>query len=184
MSSALTSPGDFTVHDVARDGRWLATREEIRLGVGARLAGDTADRDLSWLNQNWAPRLSRDGTRLLFSDGTTGGNYGVVWRKTDDSPIVRLGDGNVMGWSPDEQWALAQIFTPQQLVLYSMGPGEPVRLKRGTITEYHNALWFPDGKTLLVIGNEAGKPVRAYRQDMVPESTVDSLCRVPVVLKV
>ena len=96
-SSALTSPGDFYIHDIAADGRWLATREEIRLGVGARLAGDTADRDLSWLNQNWAPRLSRDGTRLLFSDGTMGGNYGVVWRKTDDSPIVRLGEGNVTG---------------------------------------------------------------------------------------
>ena len=159
-------PRRFHIHDIARDGRWLATREEIRLGVGARLAGDTADRDLSWLNQNWAPRLSRDGTRLLFSDGTTGGNYGVVWRKTDDSPIVRLGEGNVMDWSPDEQWALAQIFTPPQLVLYPMGPGEPVRLKRGAIAEYHNALWFPDGKTLLVIGNEAGKPVRAYRQDI------------------
>ena len=165
-SSALTSPGDFYIHDIAADGRWLASREEIRLGVGARLAGDTADRDLSWLNQNWAPRLSRDGTRLLFSDGTTGGNYGVVWRKTDDSPIVRLGDGNVLDWSPDETWALAQIFTPPQLVLYPMGPGEPVRLKRGTIAEYQSAIWFPDGKTLLVVGNEPQKPTRAYRQDI------------------
>ena len=165
-SSALTSPGDFYIHDIAADGRWLASREEIRLGVGARLAGDTADRDLSWLNQNWAPRLSRDGTRLLFSDGTTGGNYGVVWRKTDDSPIVRLGDGNVLDWSPDETWALAQIFTPPQLVLYPMGPGEPVRLERGPIAEYQIAIWFPDGKTLLVVGNEPQKPTRAYRQDI------------------
>ena len=165
-SSALTSPGDFTIHDIASDGRWLATRDEIRLGVGARLAGDTADRDLSWLNQNWAPRLSRDGTRLLFSDGTAGGNYGVVWRKTDDSPIVRLGNGNVVAWSPDETWALAHIFTTQQLVLYPVGTGEPVRLERGTIAEYHSVLWFPDGKTILVIGNETGKPVRAYRQNI------------------
>jgi Tol biopolymer transport system component len=166
-SSALTSPGDFYIHDIAADGRWLASREEIRLGVGARLAGDTADRDLSWLNQNWAPRLSRDGTRLLFSDGTSGGNYGVVWRKTDDSPIVRLGDGNVLDWSPDEAWALAQTFTPAQLMLYPMGPGEPVRLKRGVIAEYQGALWFPDGKMLLIIGNEARKPTRVYRQDIV-----------------
>jgi eukaryotic-like serine/threonine-protein kinase len=165
-SSALTSPGDFYIHDTAADGRWLATREEIRLGVGARLAGDTADRDLSWLNQNWGARLSRDGTRLLFSDGTSGANYGIVWRKTDDSPIVRLGDGNVLDWSPDETWALAQIFTPPQLVLYPMGPGEPVRLKRGAIAEYQGAFWFPDGKTLLVVGNEPGKPTRAYRQDV------------------
>jgi len=164
--SALTSPGDFYIHDIATDGRWLATREEIRLGVGARLAGDTVDRDLSWLNQNWAPSLSRDGTRLLFSDGTSGANYGVVWRKTDNSPVVRLGEGNVLGWSPDEQWVIAQIFTPPQLVLYPMGPGEPVRLARGTIAEYRNVLWFPDGKAVLVIGNEAGKSTRAYRQEI------------------
>jgi len=163
---ALTSPGDFTIHDIARDGRWLATRDDLRLGVGARLAGDTADRDLSWLNQNWAPALSRDGSRLLFSDGTGGGNYGVVWRKTDDSPIVRLGEGNAIGWSPDEQWVLAQVFAPAQLVLYPVGPGEPLRLKRGVIAEYQIAHWFPDGKSLLVVGNEAGKPTRMYRQDI------------------
>jgi Tol biopolymer transport system component len=165
-SSVLTSPGDFTIHDIAADGRWLATREDTRLGVGARLAADTADRDLSWLNQNWGPTLSRDGAKLLFSDGTNGGNYGVVWRKTDNSPIVRLGEGNVVGWSPDETWALAQLFTPSQLVLYPMGPGEPLRLKRGAIAEYQSALWFPDGKAILVIGNETAKPTRAYRQDI------------------
>jgi hypothetical protein len=118
------------------------------------------------LNQNWKPSLSRDGTRLLFTDGTAGNNYGVVWRKTDDSPIVRLGEGNTVDWSPDETWALAQIFSPPQLVLYPMGIGEPVRLKRGAIAEYFNVIWFPDGKRLLVIGNEPGKPTRAYRQDI------------------
>jgi Tol biopolymer transport system component len=165
-ASALTSPGDFTIHDIAGDGRWLATREDTRLGVGAHLAGERSDRDLTWLNQNWGPRLSHNGARLLFSDGTTGGNYGVVWRKTDGSPIVRLGEGNVLAWSPDETWALAQIFAPPQLVLYPMGAGEPVRLKRGAIAEYQTALWFPDGKSILIVGNENAKPTRAYRQDI------------------
>jgi Tol biopolymer transport system component len=165
-AAALTTPGDFTVQDVAADGRWLATREDSRLGVGVRLPGETSDRDLSWLNQNWGPSLSRDGTRLLFSDGNTGGNYGMVWRKTDRSPIVRLGEGNALGWSPDERWALAQHFTPPQLVLYPMGPGEPVRMKPGVIAEFQNAQWFPDGKSLLITGNEAGKPTRAYRQEI------------------
>jgi eukaryotic-like serine/threonine-protein kinase len=165
-ASALTSPGDFTIHDIAPDGRWLATREDIRLGVAARLAGETTDRDLSWLHQNWGPALSRNGDKILFSDGTSGGNYGVVWRKTDGSPIVRLGEGNSLGWSPDEKWALAQTFVPPQLLLYPVGAGEPVRLKRGVIAEYQGAVWFPDGKSLVVIGNEAGKPLRAYRQDI------------------
>jgi dipeptidyl aminopeptidase/acylaminoacyl peptidase/tRNA A-37 threonylcarbamoyl transferase component Bud32 len=164
--SSFTTPGDFTIYDVASDGRWLASREDIRLGVGARLQGNSVDRDLSWLNQSWTARLSHDGTRLLFSDGTAGANYGVGWRPTDGSPIVRLGDGNNIDWSPDERWVLAQLFQPPQLLLYPMGAGEPVRLKRGTIAEYQIALWFPDGKRLLVMGNEAGKPTRAFQQDV------------------
>ena len=103
---------------------------------------------------------------MLFSDGTAGGNYGVVWRKTDGSPIVRLGEGDNRGWSPDENWALAQIYSPPQLVIYPIGAGEPVRLKRGMIEQYQRALWFPDGKSLLIAGNEASKPMRAYRQDI------------------
>ena len=162
--SALPSPGDFVIHDVASDGRWLTTREDLRLGVGAHLEGDTTDRDLTWLNQSWTARLSRDGTRLLFGDGTAGKNYGVVWRPTDGSPIVRLGEGTDLDWSPDEKWVLAQIFSPPQLVLYPMGAGDPVRLKRGIIAEYRTAFWFPDGKSVLIAGNEAGKPTRTFRQ--------------------
>ncbi|HEX5215994.1 MAG TPA: protein kinase [Vicinamibacterales bacterium] len=162
--SAVTGPADFTIHDVARDGRWLVTRDDIRLGVGARLANDTADRDLSWLHQSWVPSLSQDGSKLLFSDGTAGGNYGVVWRKTDRSPIVRLGEGNTAGLSPDGQWALAQIFTPPQIVVYPMGAGNPVHVKAGSLERASPLAWFPDSKTILVVGNEKDKPPRAYRQ--------------------
>jgi hypothetical protein len=164
--SALTSPGDFFIHDVAADGRWLTTREDIRLGVGAHLEGDKTARDLTWLNQSWTSYLSRDGTRILFGDGTAGKNYGVVWRPTDGSPIVRLGEGNPIAWSRDEASVLALVFSPPQLVLYPMGAGEPVRLKRGAIADYQNAFWFPDGKSLLVVGNEAGKPSRTFRQEI------------------
>jgi hypothetical protein len=103
----------------------------------------------------------------LFGDGTAGGNYGVVWRPTDGSPIVRLGEGNDIDWSPDESWVLANIFSPPELVLYPMGAREPVRLKRGTIAEYQTALWLPDGKSLLVVGNEPDKPTRVYQQDVL-----------------
>ena len=162
--SAVTGPADFTIHDVARDGRWLVTRDDIRMGVGARLANDTADRDLSWLHQSWIPSLSPDGSKLLFSDGTAGGNYGVVWRKTDRSPIVRLGEGNTAGLSPDGQWALAQIFTPPQIVVYPLGAGNPIHVKPGSLEKVSPLAWFPDSKTILVVGNEKDKPSRAYRQ--------------------
>src|SRR4029079_2385819 len=119
-----------------------------------------------WLNQSWTPRLSRDGTHLLFSDGTAGANYGLAWRLTDGSPIVRLGDGNNIDWSPEQKGVLVHSFTPPQLLLYPMGAGEPVRLKRGTIAQFQIALWFPDGKRLLVVGNEPGKPTAVFQQDI------------------
>lgn len=163
-TSALTGPGDFTIHDVAADGRWLVTRDDLPLGVGVHLAGENVDRDLSWLNQNWGVSLSTDGSKLLFSDGTAGGNYGVVWRRTDGSPIVQLGEGNASGFSPDDQWALAQIFTPPSWIAYPLGAGEPVHFKPGILDIVQNMSWFPDGKSLIVTGREKGKPVRAYRQ--------------------
>lgn len=165
--SVFTTPGDFYVHDVASDGRWLATREDSRLGVVARGANAAAERDLTWLDLSWFPRLSPDGRRVLFSDGHAGSNYGVVWRTTDGSPIARLGDGNVMAFSPDGRFALANLFTPPGLVLYPLGAGEPVRLERGPIDQYQqSALWFPDGKSIIFLANERSRPPRAYRQDI------------------
>jgi len=162
-ATALTSPGDFTIHDVSADGRWLATRDDLRSGVAAHLRGDAADRDLSWLNQNWGPSLSSDGSKILFGDGTAGANYGVVWRKTDGSPIVQLGEGNPNGLSPDGELAFAQIFTPPSLVVYPLHAGDTIHPKTGTIEDAAFVDWFPDGKSVLLSGHEHDKPIRGYR---------------------
>jgi hypothetical protein len=160
---ALTSPGDFTIHDVSAGGQWLATRDDSTQGVSAHLRGATADRDLSWRNQNWAIWLSDDGSKALFADGTAGANYGAVWRKTDGSPVVQLGEGNPNGLSPDGRWAFAQIFTPPSLVAYPLGAGETIHVKTGALKDAVFADWFPDGKSVLLNGHEPDKPFRAYR---------------------
>jgi hypothetical protein len=105
---------------------------------------------------------------LLFSDESSaaGLNYGVCLRKTDGGPVVRLGDGIPYGFSPDGKWALAAMDTPPQLVIYPTGPGETRRLPRGDLEAYQSAGWFPDGKSVLVCGNEAGKASRCYAQDL------------------
>ena len=71
-----------------------------------------------------------------------------------------------IGFSPDGKWALAIIDTPPQLVIYPTGPGETRRLPRGDLETYQSAGWFPDGKSVLVVGNEAGKASRCYAQDV------------------
>jgi len=165
---ALTSAGGLTMHDVSHSGRWLVTRDDSRSEISVLVAGTSAERDLSWLNASYNPILSGDGRSLLFTDdsATAGPNYAVCLRKTDGGPVVRLGDGDAFDLSPDGKSALAIVYTPPQLVILPIGSGEPRRLPRGNVEAYESAAWFPDGKRVLFVGNEAGKVSRCYVQDV------------------
>ena len=118
-------PARFIVFDVAGDGRWLAVREDLSVGVRARVPGQETERDLSWIGSTGARALSADGGWLLMVDvgPRAGHNYGVVLRKTDGSQAIRLGEGLPQKLSPDGKWAAA-IIAPAQLVLYPTGPGD------------------------------------------------------------
>jgi eukaryotic-like serine/threonine-protein kinase len=164
----LTSAGGLTIQDVSRNGRWLVTRDDQLSKITVLAPGATAERDLSWLDNSSFPILSRDGRSMLFSDESSeaGSNYSVCIRGTGGGSVVRLGEGYPWGFSPDEKWALAVIYTPPQLVIYPTGPGETRRLPRGGLETYQSAAWFPDGKSVLVCGNENGKASRCYAQDI------------------
>ena len=165
---ALRSAGGLTMHDVSRSGRWLVTRDDMHSEIYVLAPSASAERDLSWLDFSSDLSLSRDGRLLLFDDeSSTGGpNYEVCLRPTDGGPVVRLGEGASFGLSPDGKWALAVIDTPPQLVIYPTGPGETRRLPRGDLEAYQSASWSPDGKSVLVVGNEAGKASRCYLQEV------------------
>jgi eukaryotic-like serine/threonine-protein kinase len=181
---ALRSAGGLTMHDVSGAGRWLVTRDDQRSEISIFVPGASAERDLSWLDNSDYPFLSRDGRRLLFGDESSaaGPNYAVCLRKADGGAVVRLGEGSPHGLSPDGKWALAITYTPPQLVIYPTGAGETRRLPRGSLETYHSASWFPDGKSVLVCGNEAGRASRCYAQDIsgslphpaTPEATGDA----------
>lgn len=182
---ALRSAGGLTIHDVSRMGRLLMTRDDLRNEMSVLAPGARAERDLSWLDFPNSPYLSPDGRMLLFTDASSaaGSNYAVCMRTTDGGPVVRLGEGQGFGPSPDGRWALAIVFTPPALVIYPTGPGEPRRLPRGDLEAYQWASWFPDGQKVLVAGNEAGKASRCYAQDVsigpprpvTPEGTTDGM---------
>jgi len=165
---ALASAGGLTMHDISRSGRWLVTRDDHSHEISVMAPGAAAERDLSWLDASLSPFLSRDGRTLLFEDESAiaGHNYQVCVRSTEGGPVMRLGEGSAYGLSPDEKWALAIVYTPPQIVIYPTGPGEALRLPRGDIEAFHSASWFPDGKRILVIGNETGKALRCYAQDI------------------
>jgi Tol biopolymer transport system component len=163
---ALRSAGGLTLHDVSRTGRWLVTRDDFRDEISVLAPGARTERDLSWLDFSNSPFLAADGRTLLFTDSssTAGANYAVCIRGTDGGPVVRLGAGQAYGLSPDGKWALAIVYTPPQLVIYPTGAGEPQRLPRGALEAYQSASWFPDGRSVLVVGNELGKASRCYAQ--------------------
>jgi Tol biopolymer transport system component len=158
----LSSAGSLYVQDRAPDGRVAVTREDTTYGVAARGQGGE-ERDLTLQDQSWGPSLSTDGTFVTMTDGNSGDDYGVVLRRLDGSPPARLGDGNAGELSPDDRWVTANLFSTGRCVVYPTGAGKTVAVEMGALQQCTSATWFPDGKSLMIVGNEAGKPVRAYR---------------------
>jgi len=162
------SAGGFTLHGVSRTGRWLVTQDDRAIVI--RGQGPTGQReiDLSFLDGSWGPVLSPDGRTMLFTEVSApiGANYTFYMRGTDASPVVRLGEGAAHAISPDGQWALAVTQAPQQVVMCPTGSGEKRTLERGSLVGFRYATFFPDGKRILVCGNEEGKAARCYAQEL------------------
>ncbi|MBI3664907.1 MAG: serine/threonine-protein kinase [Acidobacteria bacterium] len=161
--------GPLTLDDIARDGRVLVTHDNGREGMIGLAPGEKEERDLSWLDFSAARDLSPDGKTVLFDESGEGGGatYSVYIRKTDGSPAVRIGEGNAAGLSPDGKWALSinSHGPTRQLVLLPTGAGTPQSLPPQGI-HYQYAAWFPDGKRLLIMGDEPGHAARLYMQDV------------------
>jgi Tol biopolymer transport system component len=160
--------GTLTLHDVASDGRVLLTHDTMRQGILALAPGETKERDLSWLDWSLVRDISADGRTILFDESGegVGANYSVGLRKTDGSPAVRLGEGAGMALSPDGKWVISiPRGSPAQLVLLPTGSGESRRLTNDSINHV-SAAFFPDGKRILTAGNDLGRGVRFYVQDL------------------
>ncbi|MGA8144717.1 MAG: protein kinase [Candidatus Acidiferrales bacterium] len=161
-------PGTLTIFDVARDGRVLLIRDANRQEVKAFINGDTRGRELSWFDFSLPAAISDDGKTLLFAEvGEAGGaTYSIYIRGTDGSPAIRLGDGNPQALSPDGAWVLALTHkTPAQLFLLPTKAGERRDATNDSI-DHVAGDFTPDGKQIVFAGNEPGKGVRVYIQDL------------------
>ncbi|MEP6767553.1 MAG: WD40 repeat domain-containing serine/threonine protein kinase [Acidobacteriota bacterium] len=162
-------PGGLKLHDIAKSGRVLLTRESPRVGIRGMLKGDTRERDMSFLDYSFAADLAADGSTLLFDEeGEAGGaNYTVFLRKSDNSPVVRLGEGNALGLSPDGKWALSIIPVPNApLMLLPTGTGEHRKIPLSGISAEQGAAWLPDSQNVLFGGSEPNRGVRLYLQNL------------------
>jgi eukaryotic-like serine/threonine-protein kinase len=161
-------PGEWKLHDIARDGRAILTQDHNRSRIIARGPGDDSERDLSWLDRSVAVALSRGGTTLLLTEvGAAAGEKKAVYlRRVDGSPALRLGDGRALALSPDGKWVIAvQGSDPERLALLPTGAGQSTLLPNGPIRDYFNLRWFPDGKRFVFGAIEPGRPLRRYVQD-------------------
>jgi Tol biopolymer transport system component len=160
--------GSLFLHDTSRDGRVLMTHDLFQVGLVALGAGESKERDLSWLDWSLLGDLSADGKRVLFTESGEGGGsgYSVYIRGTDGSPAVRLGEGTGLSLSPDGKRVLAQVHptTDQQLAIYPTGAGESVLLPRNGL-QVRGARWMPDGRRFLMGAAEPGHGSRLYLWD-------------------
>jgi eukaryotic-like serine/threonine-protein kinase len=163
------TPAATVLQDISSDGRVLLTHAHPRCEAIGRLAGDTGERDLSWYDWTHVTDFGPDGRMLFTAEGEGGGPlYTAYLRRTPNDLPVRLGEGHSTELSPDGQAALCLVrSTPPRLLVLPTGAGEARTLAGGrTFAEIHWAWWFPDGRRVLFLANEAGRPAQLFVQDL------------------
>src|SRR5580700_1587715 len=159
--------GTLTLHDIFKDGRVLFSRDDMRAGMIALAPGETKERDLSWHDWTIPRDLSDDGKLVSFDEtGEAGGETAEIYvRGTDGSPAVRLSDGTAPSLSPDGKWVLGRSFSLQHALLkLPTGAGESGTISTGDV-QAHQAFFFPDGRHILLMGNQAGHGLRLWIED-------------------
>ena len=167
-------PGGVRLFDISKSGRVLLTRDSVRLGMYCKAPGETEERELSWLDWSLTCELSKDGSMLLFDEESehVGANYVTCIRKTDGSPVVRLGEGKALSLSPDARWAVAKLpVQASPLIVYPTGAGQKRILSTGA-ANVPNVRWLPDGRTLFCIGREKGRALAMLMDSERGDTTV------------
>jgi hypothetical protein len=163
------SPSSVALFDVTPDGQVLMDSRSVRIEMIGFRDDETKERNLAWLDGSIPFDLSSNGETLLFEEGTGSANYYVCVRRTDGSPVIRLGDGVPYSLSSDGKWVLAQIpMTPPQLEVIPTGAGEIQRLPQIGLIYEQGAQWFPDAKHILFAASEPGHGTRLWVQDVFP----------------
>ena len=164
----VAAPVSVNLEDVGADGRVLLSRTSWRRGMMGLAPGESAERDLSWLDWSRPGDLSADGRTVLFDEQGQGGGttYSVYIRKTDGGPAVKLGEGVSQALSPDGRWAATSpVGNTDRINFVPTGAGE-------TRTIHFPGLivgpveWNPDGKRLLVQASEPDHFPRLFVTDM------------------
>jgi len=154
----LSSTGRLVLHDVAPDGRVLLERATVRSEIVFRRAGESEDRDLSWLDFSGIAGISPSGDTVLFYESGEGGGpeYTTFLRHTDGAPPVRVGMGRALDLSPDGRLVLSvDIRNAKALDLTPTGPGETRKIRIPGLVAHDDAGFLADSRRIFVTGRDA-----------------------------
>lgn len=161
----LAMPSRVVLHDIHRNGDVLMSSELGRREILVGNRGIAGERNLSWCDWSFLTDISADGSRIVFVEqaaAARGSLGGIYVRKVDGSPAIHLGDGHARTISPDGKWVAVMTGIPDHLELLPVGagPSRRVPVKGLEMMVWWN--WFPDGKRLVVWGNEPDQGMRIF----------------------
>jgi Tol biopolymer transport system component len=165
----LSVAGRLFLNDISASGQLLVNQGLVRRGMIVSSADSRVQHDVSWLDFGYLRDLSDDGKMVLFEEeGSESASYAVYVRATDGSPAVPIGEGYGLALSKDKKWALADKLTEpvHEVWLLPVGAGEPRRLSPSRLTPSIAASFLPDGKRVVYVAQEAGRPARSWIQDV------------------
>jgi eukaryotic-like serine/threonine-protein kinase len=155
------------LHDIARDGRVLLSRESWRTQLMGLFPGDSHEHPYSWLDGTSANAISADGRVISFYEGGEvyyiEGDLLGYYRRTDGSAAVRLGTGTA-AISPDGKWVLAFSRKGRKLVVQPIGPGEPKELPTPELVDFGHLVWSDDGQEIAYEAQTSQNDWNVYTQ--------------------
>ena len=104
-----SAPGVLRLLDIARNGRVLLSRDDEPMSMAGTLAGDSAERDLTWFDGSHVEAISADGSLVLFTESgeASGSHYWAYVHNQRTNSTTRIGVGRALALSPDGTRALA-----------------------------------------------------------------------------
>jgi len=170
VRNVFGAPGDVTVWDVAPDGRLLLTHEIIGSVQWVASPANAPERNVTVLGHAVDGVISADGKTVAFTESGPGApdDYLVFSRRLDESPPVELGEGSIIGMTPDGKYVVALVPSqPTKLRVLPTGAGEtrtfdiaPVQVDDACVS------WLPGAKEFVFLGHEGVAPPRAYRASL------------------
>jgi hypothetical protein len=157
LVSRLT--GSMKLFDISAANHVLLSTGLWRAALEYQKPGETAERDMAWLDWSIVADLSRDGTKLLFNETREGGGAkSAIYLRDATMPApVRIGDGTGDALSPDGKFVLAH--NGAKLAVVPTGSGEPRDLKVDGAFD-PGGVWLPDSRRVVVAG---ALPQKSYQ---------------------